>query len=954
MRSLPLTAGLPGTAPVQQPDSWNFWHPDGHFWLIGILIALMLILIIMGGVGWFYAYRKIRQLRQLRLTMQYLNQALEERGQPQTAALPQNAERCRRLAENLSIAGVSQGISERTRLEAEYTQAEQTIRQQQALLRTVIDTDPNLIFLKDADGRYLLANRAMADYYRTTVEHLVGKTDVDFHPITENVQRFMEENRRILHTQQGMVIPREQVRLADGQEKWLRWYKEPLQLPDRNIPCVLGIGVDITDAVLTELSLRQTEANLRDQIEFDQLLARLSSQFINLDLKQIDQGIRQALQEIGSFTDVEQSYVCRFSETDANFSMTHEWVADGVVPILPITQNLPCTAFPWGLAQIQRGEVVHVLSLEELPTEAAVDRQGWASLNLQSLLGVPLRSQNTVLGWLGFASFHTPNRWGERSIRLLTLFSEMMTNVLLRQQTEAALRQSEERLRLALEAVKMGVWEVDLRTGRQHWSAQSQAIFGFTPGSFSGSTEDFFSRVHPDDRTDVWQARQRALETGIYRAEYRIVLPDQSIHWLSNCGTVFYDDAGQPIRFLGIDLDISDRKQAEVDLRNKNAEMQAIFEAIPDLLFRLSADGIILDYKAQSTLDLFLLPELFLGQSIQSVMPDRLGEQILRLLGEALATGKPTQLEYELPMPTGLKSYEARLVPLGQDLVVAIVRNISERVRLDAERQRAEQQIQQLNAALEAHNQTLETLVEQRTAELRDRSQQLEATNQELESFSYSVSHDLRAPLRAIDGFARLLQEDYAAQLDAEASRYLGIIRTSAKQMGNLIDDLLRLSRLGRQPLRKQIVSQTDLVQEVLESLQPDMAQRQIEIVVRKLPPVYADLSLLKQVWVNLLSNAIKYTSKKPSAHLEIGCQIREGERVYFVRDDGVGFDMRYADKLFGVFQRLHPPADYEGTGVGLALVQRIIHRHGGRVWAQASVNQGATFYFTLPDQMHT
>jgi PAS domain S-box-containing protein len=232
-----------------------------------------------------------------------------------------------------------------------------------------------------------------------------------------------------------------------------------------------------------------------------------------------------------------------------------------------------------------------------------------------------------------------------------------------------------------------------------------------------------------------------------------------------------------------------------------------------------------------------------------------------------------------------------------------------------------------------------------------ERTAQLEAANKELESFSYSVSHDLRAPLRAIDGFSRILLEDYADSLPDDARDYLKSVRGNAQQMGRLVDDLLAFARLGRQPIKKQTVDTARLVRQSLDELQRERDGRRIEITLGDLPPCDAEPALLKQVWTNLLSNAIKYTRGREPATIEVGCRVDAGppeERTYFVRDNGVGFDMRYVGKLFGVFQRLHRAEDYEGTGVGLAIVQRIIHRHGGRVWAESQPGQGATFSFTL------
>jgi len=227
-------------------------------------------------------------------------------------------------------------------------------------------------------------------------------------------------------------------------------------------------------------------------------------------------------------------------------------------------------------------------------------------------------------------------------------------------------------------------------------------------------------------------------------------------------------------------------------------------------------------------------------------------------------------------------------------------------------------------------------------------NQQLEAMNKELEAFTYSVAHDLRAPLRHIDGFSRILAEEAGPNLPPDGRCHLERILQATRRMGQLVDDLLNLSRVGRKEVSLQVTGLNSLVEEVLVSLQPEMEGRQIEWKIGKLPFVEADPSLLKQVFANLLSNAVKYTRPRAEAVIEVGTVRQDGETVVFVRDNGVGFSMKYADKLFGVFQRLHRQEDFEGTGVGLATVQRIIHKHGGRIWVEAELDKGACFYFTL------
>jgi PAS domain S-box-containing protein len=252
------------------------------------------------------------------------------------------------------------------------------------------------------------------------------------------------------------------------------------------------------------------------------------------------------------------------------------------------------------------------------------------------------------------------------------------------------------------------------------------------------------------------------------------------------------------------------------------------------------------------------------------------------------------------------------------------------------DRQRAELELAELNAELEQR-------VKERTA-------QLEAANREMEAFTYSVSHDLKAPIRAIDGFSRILMQEHVASLDAEGLRLLEVVRHNTGFMAQLIEDLLALSRLGRREIRKAPLDLAQMAATAFQRLSEEYPGRHLDLSVKDLPAAFGDPSLMHQVLVNLLSNACKFTKFKENAAIEVGGWNEGGENIYYIKDNGAGFDMRYVDKLFGVFQRLHKVSDFEGTGVGLALVQRIIQRHGGRVWAEGQLDEGATFFFALPE----
>lgn len=304
-----------------------------------------------------------------------------------------------------------------------------------------------------------------------------------------------------------------------------------------------------------------------------------------------------------------------------------------------------------------------------------------------------------------------------------------------------------------------------------------------------------------------------------------------------------------------------------------------------------------------------------------------------------LSAAHPGEMDKVRGLEGGADGYLT--APVEPPVLVATVKSLI-RVR------RAEAQLEASEAGLRRVAQELRELNEQLEERVRERTAELEAALQELEAFSYSISHDLRAPLRAIGGFSGILLNEYTTYLPPEGQRYLRLVVDNVQEMGQLINDLLTFSRTGREPLRKQRVELTELVRQSLDVLQHECEGRETDVRIGPLPACTADPALLKQVLVNLLSNALKFTRRRSPAIIEVGCRSENGRTVYFVRDNGVGFDMLYAHKLFGVFQRLHSAQEYEGTGVGLAIAQRIVQRHGGRLWAEAEVDRGAVFYFTL------
>jgi PAS domain S-box-containing protein len=763
-----------------------------------------------------------------------------------------------------------------------------------------------------------------------------------------------------------------------------------------------------------------------------------------------------------------------------------------------------------------------------------------------------------------------------------------------RKQIETALQDREERLCLAMDTVKMGIWEVDLQTGEQVWSPQSEAIWGLAPGTFDGKTESFFSRIHPEDRETVEQANRDALVMGQYQAEFRIVLPDQTIRWLSNRANVYYDETGKPIRMIGVDSDVTDRKQAEAALRQSEEYYRQLAENMPTVICRFLPDS-TLTYVNSAYCQYFKRSrEELIGRPFLDLLPDEGDRQAAKAHYMSLTPDAPAAI-YEHPVtrpdggegwqqwvdraffdaagrvtsfqsigfdisdrkqteealrhernllsrimetsPAGIfvldttgtitfantraeqlsgvsretlldrtynspdwqiqsldgspfpaeklpfvqvmatkqpvfdvqhriQSPDGRQVllsinaapsfdPSGQiDSVIATIEDITGRKQAEAKRLQAEQVRKELkllerilevvlagywdwdisnnteylspglkqmlgyadhelpNApeawqhlilaedlpgvldCFERHvqsygeipyynevryrhkdgsiiwvicsGQVIEwddqrnplrmigchvNITQRKQAEqtIQQTVAQLTATNQELESFAYSVSHDLRAPLRHIHGFVNALRQKLAqhqALTDPKVQHYLEVIEGSSQKMGLLIDGLLTLSRLGRKPMALEPVALRPLVEEAITLAKANLKDgASIDVIIGDLPTVRGDATLLQQVLSNLVGNAVKFSRYTSAPRIEIGAT---EEGAIFVRDNGVGFDMKYADKLFGAFQRLHGQIEFQGTGIGLAIVQRIIHRHGGSVWAESQPTQGATFYFTI------
>ncbi|MDJ0704809.1 MAG: PAS domain S-box protein [Leptolyngbyaceae cyanobacterium MO_188.B28] len=513
------------------------------------------------------------------------------------------------------------------------------------------------------------------------------------------------------------------------------------------------------------------------------------------------------------------------------------------------------------------------------------------------------------------------DNWGE-----LTGFLGIAKDITEQKQAEEQLRKSDAHLKTAQRIGKLGSWEFDLQTGEIQCSEEVFRIFDHDPQVAPLNCEALNQYLHPDDREHYEQTVQMAIETAQpYEIELRIYRPNGALVYLQVREEPVLDAAGRLIQLVGTVLDITDRKQAEAAIQESEARFRYVADHAPVLIWMSEGD------KRCSHFNKVWLE--FTGRTIEQeqgngwaegVHPDDL-QFCLDTYTHAFDTRQKFEMEYRLRrfdgeyrwvLDTGIPRYDGNGEFLGY---IGSCIDISDRKQAEAQ-------------------------IRQHTAEL-------EVSNRELEAFAYSVSHDLRAPLRAIDAYSKALLDEYGDTFEKAGQDHLDRIRNNVARMSQLIDDLLNLSRISRAAIRYTPVNLSVLAQELITDLQASETERQVDIVITPNVVVSADAALMRVVLTNLLHNAWKFTRRHSTARIEFGVIDSEEQPTYFIRDDGAGFNMAYAKKLFGVFQRLHTIHEFPGTGIGLATVQRVIQRHGGRIWAEGAVEQGATFYFTLENQ---
>jgi PAS domain S-box-containing protein len=513
------------------------------------------------------------------------------------------------------------------------------------------------------------------------------------------------------------------------------------------------------------------------------------------------------------------------------------------------------------------------------------------------------------------------------------------TDISEQRKTEDALRENQARLRLAQEVAQIGTFEWNLKTGVNRWTPELEAMYGLPPGGFGGTQKEWEELVHPDDRAETLRRLGKAMEQGGFEAEWRVIWPDGTVRWLSGRGQLFKDELGNPQRLVGANIDITEIKRVAEESWQKQRLLALALEAanLGAWHYQLDSGIVFWDERCREIYGVASGSQIGYQDGIAIYHPDdRAGVDEAVKQAISGADGGRYHRESRLIGPDGSEKWIAshgRAFFEGEGDQRRAVRFVGVSTDI-TERKRVELAVLRMNVDLEHR-------VQERTVEL-------EAANNELAAFAYSVAHDLRAPLRGIDGWSLALLDDYGDQLDDGARKYLNRVRSETQRMGYLIDDILQLSRVTRGEMKLDPVDLTALAYRITGKLRDAQPERSMEFVIAPELVALGDGRLLEIALTNLFSNAVKFTGKRDKALIEFGRIEKEGEMAFYVRDNGAGFDMGHASTLFGAFQRMHKASEFPGTGIGLAIVQRVVGRRGGRVWAEAQVNCGATFWFTL------
>ncbi len=818
----------------------------------------------------------------------------------------------------------------------EHQQTEDALRQSELLFHTAFDSAAVGVCLVDRGGKFLRVNHAFCQILAYTQEELEQKTfnDITFEADKPIGNVFFQ---RALNGEETSATFEKRYLRRDGRIVWGAVSSAIVRADDRLPPYFITYLQDITERKRAELGRQAL-------LEIMQGLAAAA------DVKESLRLVHQAVKKVITA----ENFFVILHRPGAGLSNGEPLFEE----IYSVDQYDPPVTTPFVLqksisAYVFRSGAPLLLTQERFDKLAAQGEVELIGANSLSWLGVPLKVFGETMGVMVVQDYEHDGSYSADDQEFLASIAGQVALAIKRQQMEASLRISLEKYRVLFESFPLGISITDKDGVIIESNHQAEELLGIAQEKLAGrhSLSADWRMLRPDGTpmpVEEYAASQAIAQNRLVsNVEMGYPKENGEIAWINVTA------APLPLEDYGVVLaynDITQRKQAESALKKNEQRFRALVEHSADAISVIDVHGaVIYEGPTVAAITGYPITERIGHSGLDTIYPDDV-PAVRAALGRVLSK------------PGGVESAHFRAVRkdgsiwwvegaatnlLHEPSVQGIVINYHD----VTQRKQAEQALQESEAQLQRQNESIARLNAELEQRVIERTAQLQAANQELEAFSYSVSHDLRSPLRAIDGYTRILLENYAPLLDADGKRICGIIRGETQRMGRLITDLLTLSRMGRSEMNFTTLDMQTIVQTVFEEMVPPQNRSHIVFELGDLHPAAGDAALIRQVWINLLQNAIKFSSKTENPVIHIESTQNESEIIYAIRDNGAGFDMRYVEKLFSVFKRLHSEHEFEGTGVGLAIVQRIIQRHGGRVWAKGAINQGAAFYFTLPQK---
>lgn len=782
------------------------------------------------------------------------------------------------------VAAVTRDISEQK-------QIAQQLEGERSYMDALMDNFPDSIYFKDLDCRLVRVNQKLVSVLGAADEsEIIGKTDIEL--LGEEFGRLtMAVERQIIETGESNIGQVEERELEDGSIYWSLTTKVPLKNEEGEIIGIAGVSREINEIKKTEETLRIRENQLS-----------VASQIAGIAYWEYD-----VEENLFTFNDYYYDVYHTSIEEEGTYQMTPEVFAERFL-------------FPED-RQLVAQQVQKAITTDDPDFNGNLDHR--------------IRYPDGSVGYVTVRYFVVKNKQGQ-TIRTFGATQ----NITERLQAEKTIRDSEAQLSVATKIAKLGYWEYDRKTDLITFSEQFYQLLGYQAEELGGylmtPTEYGERLLTPQDMEHITQQIVSALDEDKPVSRYfeqRIKYSSGELGYGAVRFVTVPDEKGTIYKAIGIYQDINDRKKAEMALIESEANLQKAFEiaAIGAYKYHIAEDTFEWD---QSAIDVFDIKAEQVPRNLQEFLQLIPAEDLYLVRNEQDRVVREGTFDMEVRFIAesgfkwlrfkGTREYNDQREPTFS---VGVVQDITERKEAETE--------------LTKYREQLEELVRQRTA-------QLENTNKDLEAFAYSISHDLRAPLRHINGFSNMLKRRLPRPIAKDALKYITLINEASRRMGTMIDGLLHFSRLGRHQIQTSDIDLNQLIPEIIEEWQSGGNNRPIKWNLYELPIVSGDAVLLKVAFGHLISNALKYTQKEPEAVIEIGTDRTTDSCTVYIKDNGVGFDMQYADQIFGVFQRLHREEEFEGTGIGLANVQQIIKRHGGTIYAQSEEGLGATFFISF------